>query len=112
MVVAVTDWDYMRRSPQTFDEWWKAYKQERGLVAPRLALQAARAAWEAAARQNIPGYVTFALTAAQRHTGELREAWQRGIIDERDGQGGTRSNRNVDVEVGVRKALELLCPKP
>jgi hypothetical protein len=36
---------------------------------------------------------------------ELREAWRRGVIDERDGQGGTRSNRNVAVSVNLRAAL-------
>lgn len=41
------------------------------------------------------------------HIRELREAWRRGVIDERDGQGGTRSNRNVDVEVSLRDALEV-----
>lgn len=42
---------------------------------------------------------------ALAHVEELREAWRTGAIDERDGRGGLRSNRNVDVEVALRKAL-------
>lgn len=44
--------------------------------------------------------------AALAHVRELREAWRTGAIDERDGGGGTRSNRNVDVEVALRDAVE------
>lgn len=43
---------------------------------------------------------------ALEHVRELREAWRTGALDERDGGGGTRSNRNVDVEVALRNALE------
>lgn len=43
---------------------------------------------------------------ALTHVTELRKAWRTGAIDERDGYGGLRSNRNVDVEVALRKALE------
>ena len=39
------------------------------------------------------------------HLQELREAFQSGDIREIDKLGGTRSNRNVDVEVLVRRAL-------
>lgn len=46
-----------------------------------------------------------AATSAHTHVEELREAWRTGAIEERDGLGGTRSNRNVDVEVALRKAL-------
>ncbi len=42
------------------------------------------------------------------HLQELRDAWQRGIIDERDGKGGTRSNRNVECEVALRTAIHEL----
>ena len=44
--------------------------------------------------------------AALRHIQELRDAWERGAIHEIDGLGGTRSNRNVEIEVQLRKALE------
>ena len=47
-----------------------------------------------------------ACKAAYEHTSELREAWRRGVIDEHDGSGGTRSNRNVDVNVLLREALK------
>lgn len=43
---------------------------------------------------------------ALAHVEELREAWRTGAIHERDG--GTRSNRNVDVEVSLRAALDAL----
>ena len=46
-----------------------------------------------------------AAESALSHTTELRDAWMRGSINECDGRGGTRSNRNVDVEVALRKAL-------
>jgi len=46
-----------------------------------------------------------ALKDAELHIAELREAWQRGAISEHDGQGGTRSNRNVDVHIEIRDAI-------
>ena len=49
-----------------------------------------------------------ALRLADSHTKELRDAWQRGAINECDGKGGTRSNRNVDVEVACREALRAV----
>lgn len=52
--------------------------------------------------------VKDALKQADSHTKELRDAWQRGAINECDGLGGTRSNRNVDTEVAVREALAQL----
>lgn len=44
--------------------------------------------------------------ATLEHLQELREAWMSGAITERDGKGGTRSNRNVEVEERLRTALE------
>jgi len=49
-----------------------------------------------------------ALEAAQSHLEELRDAWMRGAIRETDNLGGTRSNRNADVEVACRDALALV----
>lgn len=46
-----------------------------------------------------------ALKAAQEHCEELRDAWERGALDEHDGQGGTRANRNVSVLLASRDAL-------
>jgi|GEM_PF-4541161 len=46
-----------------------------------------------------------ACKAAQEHIGELVDAWQRGVIDERDGKSGTRSNRNWDIEHQLRAAI-------
>jgi len=53
-----------------------------------------------------------ALKAAHSHVLELRDAWERGDISEHDGRGGTRSNRNVDVEVELRHLLARLEPEP
>jgi hypothetical protein len=39
------------------------------------------------------------------HVTELREAWRTGALGEHDGQGGTRSNRNVEVESAFRAAI-------
>lgn len=47
-----------------------------------------------------------ALQAALAHVSELREAWARGVLREHDALGGTRSNRNVDVENLLRAALQ------
>lgn len=44
---------------------------------------------------------------ASDHVKELREAWQTGAIRESDGKGGERSNRNVEVDVALRKAIEM-----
>lgn len=49
-----------------------------------------------------------ALKIADTHTKELRNAWERGAINECDGLGRTRLNRNVDVDVSVRKALAAI----
>ena len=52
---------------------------------------------------------TDALLAAAKavlaHLEELEEAWRRGALSEHDGQGGTRSNRNVELRVLLRKTL-------
>lgn len=39
------------------------------------------------------------------HLDELRDAWERGAIHETDGKGGTRSNRNVEVQTKLRLSL-------
>ncbi len=46
-----------------------------------------------------------ACEAAQSHILELEDAWLRGCITENDGQGGTRSNRNIEVRNVIRAAL-------
>ena len=58
---------------------------------------------------NFEAQVTLlreAASTALAHIEELREAWRTGAIHEIDGLGGTRSNRNVDVECGLRTALK------
>ena len=54
---------------------------------------------------NPEGAFTMACRKALEHVVELREAWRVGAITESDGQGGTRSNRNVEVEGLLRAAL-------
>lgn len=49
-----------------------------------------------------------ALQVCHAHLAELRQAWGRGAIDENDGKGGTRSNRNAELEVKVRTILRGL----
>lgn len=49
--------------------------------------------------------LTDAARLALAHVEELRDAWQRGCIREIDNLGGTRSNRNVEVETTLRQAL-------
>lgn len=49
--------------------------------------------------------ILLAAKAALEHVRELREAWRTGALHECDGGGGTRSNRNVEVEVALRNAL-------
>jgi len=46
-----------------------------------------------------------AAEAALAHVEELEESWSRGALEERDGKGGTRSNRNVDVRVQLQAAI-------
>ena len=45
------------------------------------------------------------LEQALAHCEELRVAWGRGMLRESSGQGGTRSNRNVEVVVSCRAIL-------
>lgn len=47
-----------------------------------------------------------ACKAASLHVDELRHAWLTGAITERDGKGGMRSNRNVDVAVQLSAAIQ------
>lgn len=46
-----------------------------------------------------------AIRFALEHVSELRDAWMRGALSEHDGLGGTRSNRNIEVEKALRAAL-------
>lgn len=45
------------------------------------------------------------LEQASAHLWELAEAWREGALDEHDGQGGTRSNRNMDLLNAIRRFL-------
>lgn len=59
-------------------------------------------------RQIATRDLITAAKLALEHTQELREAWRTGALSERDGMGGSRSNRNVDVEHALRTALASL----
>ena len=62
--------------------------------------------------QERDGYKALvgALEQALNHCEELREAWERGALDERDGLGGTRSNRNVAVVIALHAVLADTSP--
>lgn len=47
----------------------------------------------------------WACRQALEHVTELREAWRTGAIREHDSLGGTRSNRNAEVEAALVRAL-------
>lgn len=62
-------------------------------------------------RQDVPALcaalreVLALLRECEEHMQELRDAWERGVFDEHDGRGGTRSNRNVEVLVKLQALL-------
>ncbi len=82
-------------SPQSVS--WSEEKCEQCGKTTMLAAASAKAGFV-----SVPEPV---LRKAVEHLQELRDAWQRGAINECDGQVGTRSNRNVDVEVALRDLL-------
>lgn len=45
---------------------------------------------------------------ALAHVRDLEDAWRSGALNERDGKGGTRSNRNLE----VRRSLEIALKEP
>jgi len=57
------------------------------------------------AAHGVKLQVLSALETAYEHVLELRNAWQRGLLTEQAWEGGTRANRNVDVEVALRAAI-------
>lgn len=78
----------------SYRQYWRAREEK-----PRVAEARVRAL------EAENGALRGAGERALAHVNELRDAWQRGAISEHDGQGGTRSNRNVDVAVALRCAL-------
>lgn len=48
-----------------------------------------------------------ACEAALLHVEELHDAWRRDVIQERDGRGSERVNRNFEVEVKLRVAIRM-----
>jgi hypothetical protein len=59
--------------------------------------------WAAARIERLETVTQLALD----HVLELEEAWRTGALSEHDGKGGTRSNRNADVRLALRKALAV-----
>jgi hypothetical protein len=60
-------------------------------------------------RKRLEGSAPALLDAckeALEHISELEEAWRTGALSERDGKGGTRSNRNLDVRVILESAIK------
>lgn len=63
---------------------------------------------ERAANQRLHDASRFLLEACREahvHVLELREAWERGVLNESDTLGSTRSNRNAAVEAALRYAI-------
>ena len=52
--------------------------------------------------------VKAAMQLALNHVVEIREAWMTGALSDHDGKGGTRSTRNVEVEMALRAAIDSL----
>lgn len=52
--------------------------------------------------------IKFAIDSALSHILELEEAWRVGALCERDGLGGMRSNRNIEVRNQLRAVSETL----
>lgn len=48
------------------------------------------------------------LKVVKMHIDELEDAWQRGCIQESDGKGGERSNRNVELRVALARRIAAL----
>ena len=61
-------------------------------------------------KDKLIAELVTACKVALAHVEELREAWRTGALSERDGHGGTRSNRNVEVEGQLRAAIAKAKP--
>ena len=64
----------------------------------------------AAARNALPALLDIATVAIEAHAHilELRDAFERGALASHDGRNGLRSNRNADMDVLLRAALNKL----
>lgn len=84
-------------------------RSSRGYASVQEMLDATNAEWAAEFRESqlVRDLVDAAIDALS-HVEELREAWRTGAISERDGLGGTRSNRNVEIECKLRDAIAAL----
>lgn len=91
-------------------EWGEGFEDRKNdLVIGVECLIALKEAAEQRAKEaeTALGEARKLLVKAKIHTWELRESWERGIITEHDAQGGTRSNRNADLDVELCKFLKL-----
>ncbi len=100
VAVAICPWVDRRKQAHPPEVVWENLTPE----SQTAYLEQAQAALDACHAEEM----IEALKASHAHVQELRGAWQRGAISEHDGQGGTRSNRNVDVEVQLRGLLAKL----
>ena len=57
------------------------------------------------ADEELPATTLDVFIVVKKHVDELADAWRRGAIQETDGQGGMRSNRNSDVQRLLEKVI-------
>lgn len=93
-------------------------KASAGAIKLALAIEADRYTFSSHDKHYPASYAAALIDAAlvelreaaresKQHVAELRDAWQRGIIRESDFaiKGGTRSNRNADLDAKLARAL-------
>jgi hypothetical protein len=57
------------------------------------------------ADDELPATMLNVLIVVKKHIDDLADAWMRGGLYDRDGSGGTRSNRNADVQRLLEKVI-------
>ena len=57
------------------------------------------------ADDELPATMLDVLNVVKKHIDDLADAWMRGGLYDRDGSGGTRSNRNADVRRLLEKVI-------
>jgi hypothetical protein len=93
-------WKFQTIEGETFGDARQRFQAIHGVEV--LSLQEQSAFLRA---RNSHNQLLEACQAALEHVTELRDAWMRGSLTECDGKGGTRSNRNVTVELELRAAI-------
>jgi hypothetical protein len=106
------DWQVIIES----SDYWDVAEKLQGLVAPTQTLSeiayspVCRVNKHAPGKENLARILAVndllaACEMAMEHVVELEDAWLRGALSETDYQGGTRSNRNVDIRVALSAAI-------